>query len=411
MSGFEYSALDATGRETRGVIEADTDRHARSLLRERGLAPLTVEGITRSTVAHTGRGERFSRPRLSRKGLALVTRQFATLVRAGLTIEESLNVLIEQTESAGARTLFAAVRARVLEGQSLSHSLAAFPDAFPQIYRAMIEAGGASGAGVAAAPADRGAAHPHRQRRALCRHPGNPYLERSALAHLAAVRSGSRHQPADARRCGRSGAARARRRGARAGPGRGEALSAARRTPDRERRGDRAPGHHARARGGGSVAGTGELDPRSDCAPRAIADPRDGRDRALRGGRDTLADFRDEPIGALRKPWGLPMPHCIIPIKTTFSPRCLRLNSSAWPPIWSWSRCRSGKSSTNPAASCNTSISPPLPFCPYTTSWRMAHRPKSRGWAMRACSGFRFSWEAIPHPAGPSCRPRATGTG
>ena len=54
-------------------------------------------------------------------------------------------MLIEQTESAGARTLFAAVRARVLEGQSLSHSLAAFPDAFPQIYRAMIEAGEHSG--------------------------------------------------------------------------------------------------------------------------------------------------------------------------------------------------------------------------------------------------------------------------
>src|SRR5260221_3721463 len=145
MSGFEYSALDATGRETRGVIEADTDRHARSLLRERGLAPLAVEGITRSTAARTGGRERFSRPRLSRKGLALVTRQFATLVRAGLTIEEGLNVLIEQTESAGARTLFAAVRARVLEGQSLSRGLAAFPDAFPQIYRAMIEAGEASG--------------------------------------------------------------------------------------------------------------------------------------------------------------------------------------------------------------------------------------------------------------------------
>ncbi len=122
MSGFEYSALEATGRETRGVIEADTERHARSLLRERGLAPLTVESI-RAAAAQSGRRERFSRPGLSRKGLALVTRQFATLVRAGLTIEEGLNVLIEQTESAGARTLFAAVRARVLEGQSLSHSI------------------------------------------------------------------------------------------------------------------------------------------------------------------------------------------------------------------------------------------------------------------------------------------------
>src|SRR5438552_3484608 len=135
MSGFEYSALEATGRETRGVIEADTERHARSLLRERGLAPLTVESI-RATVAQSGRRERFSRPGLSRKGLALVTRQFATLVRAGLTIEEGLNVLIEQTESAGAR---------MLEGQSLSHSLAEFPNAFPQIYRAMIEAGEHSG--------------------------------------------------------------------------------------------------------------------------------------------------------------------------------------------------------------------------------------------------------------------------
>ncbi len=144
MSGFEYSALEATGRETRGVIEADTERHARSLLRERGLAPLTVESI-RAAAAQSGRRERFSRPGLSRKGLALVTRQFATLVRAGLTIEEGLNVLIEQTESAGARTLFAAVRARVLEGQSLSHSLAEFPNAFPQIYRAMIEAGEHSG--------------------------------------------------------------------------------------------------------------------------------------------------------------------------------------------------------------------------------------------------------------------------
>src|SRR5947199_3215805 len=144
MSGFEYSALEATGRETRGVIEADTERHARSLLRERGLAPLTVESI-RAAAAQSGRRERFSRPGLSRKNLALVTRQFATLVRAGLTIEEGLNVLIEQTESAGARTLFAAVRARVLEGQSLSHSLAAFPDAFPPIYRAMIEAGEQAG--------------------------------------------------------------------------------------------------------------------------------------------------------------------------------------------------------------------------------------------------------------------------
>src|SRR5438309_5761342 len=100
MSGFEYSALEATGRETRGVIEADTERHARSLLRERGLAPLTVESIR--AAAQSGRRERFWRPGLSRKGLALVRRQFATLVRAGTTIAEGLNGLMEQAQSAGA---------------------------------------------------------------------------------------------------------------------------------------------------------------------------------------------------------------------------------------------------------------------------------------------------------------------
>jgi len=144
MSGFEYSALDAKGRETRGVVEADTERHARSLLRERGLAPLAVEGI-RAAAAQSRFRERFSRPGLSRGGLALVTRQFATLVRAGLTIEECLNVLIEQSDSAGAKRLLAAVRARILEGQSLSRGLADYPGSFPQIYRAMVEAGEQSG--------------------------------------------------------------------------------------------------------------------------------------------------------------------------------------------------------------------------------------------------------------------------
>src|SRR5260221_2384089 len=139
MSGFEYSALETTGRETRGVIEADSERHARSLLRERGLAPLTVESIR--AAAQSGRRERFSRPGLSRKGLALVTRQFATLVRAGLTIEEGLNVLIEQTESAGARTLFAAVRGRVLGRPILLHNPGPVSQAISPNQRAPNQAG------------------------------------------------------------------------------------------------------------------------------------------------------------------------------------------------------------------------------------------------------------------------------
>src|SRR2546427_12545801 len=104
MSGFEYNALDATGRETRGVIEADTERHARPLLRERGLAPLAVEGI-RSVAAESRLSGRFSRPGLSRGGLALLTRQFATLVRAGVTSEECLNEIIDRSAAVRARGL------------------------------------------------------------------------------------------------------------------------------------------------------------------------------------------------------------------------------------------------------------------------------------------------------------------
>src|SRR3989442_14671339 len=105
MSGFEYSALEATGRETRGVIEADTERHARSLLRERGLAPLAVESI-RSAAAQSGRSDRFSRPGLSRKGLAVVTPPFPTLVPARPNLREGLHTVNEQNPPAAARAHF-----------------------------------------------------------------------------------------------------------------------------------------------------------------------------------------------------------------------------------------------------------------------------------------------------------------
>jgi general secretion pathway protein F len=143
MAGFEYQALDARGRTVKGVIEGDGERQVRAALRDKGLSPLRIDPIHER--ATPDRRTITMRRRLSSGELALVTRQFATLVQAGLTIEECLNVLIEQTESARARTVLAGVRGRVLEGQSLHRGLAAFPDAFPEIYRAMIDSGEQSG--------------------------------------------------------------------------------------------------------------------------------------------------------------------------------------------------------------------------------------------------------------------------
>jgi len=147
MAAFEYQALDAKGRAVKGVLEGDAERQVRMILRERGLTPMHVEPI------HTGAAEIESdsmRRRPWRRGisgseLAILTRQFATLVHAGLTIEECLNALIEQTESARARSVLAGVRGRVLEGQALARSMRDFPEAFPDIYRNMVDAGEQSG--------------------------------------------------------------------------------------------------------------------------------------------------------------------------------------------------------------------------------------------------------------------------
>jgi len=149
MAGFEYQALNLQGRTIKGVIEGDTERAARAVLREQGLTPLKVEPIhpQRATAVSTGSERpRFAlRRKLSSGDLALVTRQFATLVRAGLTLEECLNVLVEQSESARIKAIVAGVRGRVLEGRSLARGMAEFPEAFPDIYRAMIDAGEQTG--------------------------------------------------------------------------------------------------------------------------------------------------------------------------------------------------------------------------------------------------------------------------
>lgn len=141
MPAFEYQALDTSGRTVKGVVEGDAERQVRTLLRDQGLMPLQVDAVAATGAARLGLAPR----RMSGTDLALLTRQFATLAHAGLTIEECLNALIEQTESAGTRRILAAVRARVLEGQSLAKGLAGFPQAFPDIYCALIDAGEQSG--------------------------------------------------------------------------------------------------------------------------------------------------------------------------------------------------------------------------------------------------------------------------
>ena len=142
MAAFEYEALDSDGRAVKGVMEGDAERRVRGLLREKGFIPVKVAPIGKE------RSERRAfrwQGGLKAAELALITRQFATLVRAGLPIEESLHALTEQSESGRARKILAAVRTKVREGQPLAQALGDFPGSFPPLYRHLVEAGEQSG--------------------------------------------------------------------------------------------------------------------------------------------------------------------------------------------------------------------------------------------------------------------------
>ncbi len=145
MGAFEYTALDAAGRSRKGVIEGDTPRHVRSLLRERQLLPVTIEAVA-TEVARTQRRGSFSLRRgVSAADLSLMTRQLSTLVRAGLPLEEALLAVSEQTERPRVQSIVLGVRAKVVEGHTLAAGLEDFPSVFPEIYRATVAAGEHSG--------------------------------------------------------------------------------------------------------------------------------------------------------------------------------------------------------------------------------------------------------------------------
>ena len=143
MGAFEYTALDPSGKERKGILEGDTPRHIRQLLREQQLLPVTVAEVAQKE-AKRQRSFSFVR-RVSAADLALFTRQLATLVRAGLPLEEALLAVSQQTEKPRVQSIVLGVRARVMEGHTLADGFAEFPRVFPEIYRATVAAGEQAG--------------------------------------------------------------------------------------------------------------------------------------------------------------------------------------------------------------------------------------------------------------------------
>jgi general secretion pathway protein F len=144
MGAFEYTALDAQGRERKGLIEGDTPKHVRQLLREKQLLPMEILETAQRELKRS-RAPGLFRRSLSTLDLALLTRQLATLLRSGLPLEESLQAVAEQTEKPRVQRIILGVRSKVVEGHPLADGLRDFPQAFPEIYRATVAAGEQSG--------------------------------------------------------------------------------------------------------------------------------------------------------------------------------------------------------------------------------------------------------------------------
>jgi len=145
MPAFEYKALDSKGKQKKGVMEADTARHARGQLREQRLMPLEITPVVEKESKAKSTGKSFFQRGISVAELALITRQVATLVAAGLPVEEALKAVGQQCEKDRLASMIMAVRSRVVEGYSLADSMAEFPHIFDDLYRAMVASGEKSG--------------------------------------------------------------------------------------------------------------------------------------------------------------------------------------------------------------------------------------------------------------------------
>lgn len=144
MPAFEFVSVDVDGRKRKGVLEADSARQVRQQLRDKGWVPVSVEPAA-SEHQKEKSGISFLRSGMSAYELALITRQLATLIQAGIPVEETLRAVSRHTERPGLQSLLLAVRARVIEGYTLAQSMGEFPRAFPDLYRATVAAGEKSG--------------------------------------------------------------------------------------------------------------------------------------------------------------------------------------------------------------------------------------------------------------------------
>jgi general secretion pathway protein F len=146
MPAYQFEALDANGNTRKGVMEADSAKSARSLLRAQALVPIAMDAVTGDNSKSGGLNVTLFGGRVfNSTTLAVWTRQVAGLVAAGLPLERALTALSDEASEEKERNLVAALRAEVNAGSSFAKALGQFPKEFDDIYCAVIGAGETSG--------------------------------------------------------------------------------------------------------------------------------------------------------------------------------------------------------------------------------------------------------------------------
>lgn len=146
MPVFEYVALNESGKQVKGTLEAESSRVARQRLRTQGLFPSDIrEASERASRSSRDVSKFFRSERVGAKSLALITRQLGTLVVAGIPLVEALQGVAEQTEKITTKRILSTVREEVLAGSSFAKALQKYPQVFPRLYINMVSAGESSG--------------------------------------------------------------------------------------------------------------------------------------------------------------------------------------------------------------------------------------------------------------------------
>ncbi|MDP8256881.1 MAG: type II secretion system inner membrane protein GspF [Candidatus Alcyoniella australis] len=147
MPVFSYRGLNSAGKSASGIVDAESARAARAKLRRDGIFPtnLKQENVRNPTRFTLKTNVRELLMRVPADDLSLATRQFATLLGAGIPVSESLGALAEQIENELLQKIVSQVKQKVNEGQSLAKSLAEHPAVFSDLYVNMISAGENSG--------------------------------------------------------------------------------------------------------------------------------------------------------------------------------------------------------------------------------------------------------------------------